>query len=150
MWNGRAAVRRLRALHVAAGLALTGVFVLAPLLPDPARGLGAITDRAAWDSVPAAGRTVVLLALLALLVAVAFVTGWPATGSRERPKGGADGQLQQAEQERRDVYRVLPWVALALTGAGAVLAAISPAPSSEPPAGGLPWLVGSPAASPLV
>ena len=36
MWNGRAAVRRLRALHVATGMAVPWVFALTPFVPgDP-------------------------------------------------------------------------------------------------------------------
>ena len=146
MWNGRAAVRRLRSLHIAAGLAVTGVFVVAPLLPDPARGFGAIFDGAAWDSVAAAIGTVVLLLLLVVLAGVAVVTGWPGTGRRERPKGGQDGEKQQAAQARRerwtgDGYRALPWVVLGLTVAGGLAAWIAPA-AQDRPSGGLPWLVG--------
>ena len=52
MWNGRGPVRRLRAVHVATGLALPGVFALAP-----------VQANSAW-------RPTVLLALVAFLVAM--------------------------------------------------------------------------------
>ena len=143
MWNGGAQVRRLRSLHVAVGVALVGVFLVVPVLPDPGRGFRAIIDRAAWDSVPAALGSVVLLLLLLVLAGVAVVTGRPTTGSRERPQGGSDyGQWQAKQRERWswDGYRALPLAVLALTGVAGLAAWMAPA--RDRPAGGLPWLVG--------
>ena len=126
LWNGRAAVRRLRALHVATGLALPGVFVLAPLrVASPGDTAGLLT----W----------VLLALLAgVLVVAAVLTVVPTIRRRTRPTVSEAGR---PARERTDVYTVLPWIALGLTvvAAGVVawkLPATRPTPT-------LPWLVGS-------
>ena len=69
-WNGRAAVRRLRALHVATGMAVPGVFALTPFVP------GDLRDPASWPVV------VVLVLLLVLLVLAVVQTSRWTTGSR--------------------------------------------------------------------
>ena len=147
MWNGREAVRRLRALHVSAGLAVPGVFVAAALLPDPSGGLGAVLDGAAWDTRAAVIRSLALLALLTLLLGVAITVAWPGIASRERPPHGSEEKRQDAQRtkergERRGPLRFLPWVALALT----VLAGAAAWPyrgEASVEADGLPWLVTS-------
>jgi hypothetical protein len=147
MWNGREAVRRLRALHVSAGLAVPGVFVAAALLPDPSKGLGAVLDSAAWDTPATVIRSLALLALLALLLGVAVTVAWPGIASRERPLHGPEEKQQAAQRtkeagERRSPFRFLPWVALALTAlAGA--AAWPYRGAARVSATGLPWLVSS-------
>ena len=146
MWNGRQAVRRLRALHVAAGLAVPGIFVAAALLPDPSRGLWALVDSAAWESPAATIRALALLALLTLQLAIAVTVAWPGIASRQRPTHGdpqdADAAQRTAEAgERRSPFRFLPWVALALTAT--TLAAAWPHEPDLSQTGGLPWLVSS-------
>jgi hypothetical protein len=161
MWNGRQAVRRLRALHISAGLAVPGIFLAAALLPDPSRGLAAIMDGNAWDSPAAAIRALALIALLVLLLGVAATTAWPDIASRKRPQTEAQQPTREEEtreeetreketreketqerNERRSPFRFLPWVALALTVIAA--AAAWPHPADEKSStSGLPWLIGS-------
>ncbi|MDT7578819.1 MAG: hypothetical protein QOK35_79, partial [Pseudonocardiales bacterium] len=132
MWNGRAAVRRLRALHVATGMAVPGIFALAPFVPGDLRR-------------PASWPVVVVLVLLLVLLALAVVqTSRSATGSRTRGTAEPGAALRQREQqeheERTDRFRRLPWVALGLTAIALVVAATR-APIRA--AGTLPWLVGT-------
>jgi hypothetical protein len=133
MWNGRAAVRRLRALHVATGMAVPGIFALAPFVPADLR------RPAPW---PVA---VVLVLLLGLLVLTVAQSSWWTTGSRTRATadpGAAQRQREQQEhEERTDRFRRLPWVALGLTGLALVIAATQP--SVVRATGTLPWLVGT-------
>ena len=130
MWNGRAAVRRQRAVHVTAGLAVPGVFAVAPLTAA---------------SQPAAG--VVLVALLLLVAAMAVEAGRPGVGRRERPelpaRPGDDRRTGPAERvtEGHDRYWWLPRGALVLTAVALVVAVAAPA--GEHPSGGLPWLSGT-------
>jgi hypothetical protein len=132
MWNGRAAVRRLRALHVATGMAVPGIFALTPFAP------GGLRTPASW---PAATVLVLLLVLLALAV---VVTAWPTTGSRTRGTADPDAAQREREQqeraERTDRFRRLPWVALGLTVLALVVAA---AQAPVRAAGTLPRLVGA-------
>jgi hypothetical protein len=67
MWNGRGPVRRLRAVHIATGLALPGVFALAPVRS------GGVPSR------------LVLVALLVFLLAVVVAVAHPGIARRERP-----------------------------------------------------------------
>lgn len=145
MWNGRATVRRLRALHVAAALAVPGVLATAPLLPDPSRGVAALLDGGAWDAPVDAIRTGSLLLLLVSLVTTAVWVCWPGIASRQRPASGSKGRLQQSAQadaERSDQYRFWPVIVLLLTGTGVVAAWWPTSDQMERPAGGLPWLEG--------
>jgi hypothetical protein len=98
LWNGRAAVRRLRALHVGTGLVVPGVFAVAPL-----PGLGAV-------------RTVLLAVQLAALALIAVTVALPTTGRRERP-------VPARRRPDRDLYAWLPWAALGLTVLALVAAA---------------------------
>ena len=118
LWNGRVAVRRLRALHVALGLALPGVFALAPL-----------------DAAPRVPRTVVLALLLALVALVVVLAALPSTRRRSRPVAGAP-------PERADPIRRLPLVALGLTVLALATAAATPGTAGRPTST-LPWLVGT-------
>lgn len=132
MWNGRAAVRRLRALHVATGIAIPGIFAVAPFLPGD---LGT----------PASFIAAIVLVLLVVLVVLAVVLAWqPTTGSRTRAAadpGAAERQRRQQEhEERTDRFRRLPQVALGLTAAALVVGA---AQAPVRAAGTLPWLVGT-------
>ena len=102
MWNGRGPVRRLRAVHVATGLALPGVFALAP-----------VQANSAW-------RPTVLLALVAFLVAMVVVVAHPTVAHRERPFRDTG---KEDDDERRSPFRFLPWCALALTVLGLAVAA---------------------------
>ncbi len=131
LWNGRAAVRRLRAVHVATGLALPGVAALAPFGP------GAPVS---WP------RAAVLLPLLGLLVLAVVQAARPTTGQRTRGTADADAAQRERERqeqaERTDRFRLLPWVALGLTALALGFAATAPVPPVRP-AGTLPWLVGA-------
>jgi hypothetical protein len=143
LWNGRAAVRRLRALHVAAGLVIPGIFVAASLLPDPSRGLGALLDSTAWQLPLPAVRTVLLLSSMVLLAGIVVAVARPSTGSRKRPLAEPLPQ-EQEQHERRDRYRLLPWAALALTVASGLVAWWPSVDQNRVTAGAeLPWLVGS-------
>ena len=105
MWNGRAAVRRLRAVHVTAGLAVPGIFAVAPLLRlrrQPAPGVVLVA----------------LLALVAWMVAEAARSRHRAARAAEAPGAhdaggsGADRRSRSARRTRRaesrDRYRWLP------------------------------------------
>jgi hypothetical protein len=134
MWNGRGPVRRLRAVHVATGLALPGAFALAPLQAN-----------SAW-------RPTVLLALVAFLVAMVVVVAHPTIAHRERPSSDTG---KEDDDERRSPFRFLPWSALALTVLGLAVAATGSVPEivaetgMPAPAGTaevrstLPWLAGA-------
>jgi hypothetical protein len=140
MWNGRAAVRRLRALHVATGLAVPAVFVLVPLRPAPAPlALARVGD---------------LALLVALLVVTMVLALLPGTGSRERPRPAAAAvpagspeptaeqvRDEQERAERSGFYRWWPWVATGLTSVALLVACL--APEAVPRGGTLPWLVGT-------
>ena len=130
MWNGRGPVRRLRAVHVATGLALPGVFALAP-----------VQANSAW-------RPTVLLALVAFLVAMVVVVAHPTIAHRERPSRDTG---KEDDDERRSPFRFLPWCGLALTVLGLAVAATGTVAATGMPAPAgtaevrstLPWLAGA-------
>ena len=138
MWNGRDPVRRLRAVHVATGLAVPGVFALAAVRPATVWWLA-------------------LVALLGFLAAMVGLTVHPAIGRRERPSGAAGPAGKAAAgarataksaRERRSPFRWLPWCAVGLTALAQLVAATAPdvEPAGPPGApvplrGTLPWLV---------
>ena len=103
MWNGRGPVRRLRAVHVATGLALPGVFALAPVQAD------------------SIGRSPALLVLVAFLLAMVLVVVHPTIARRERPSRAETSR--EDDDERRSPFRFLPWCALLLTVLGLAVAA---------------------------
>ncbi|MGW2517462.1 hypothetical protein ACWC09_10650 [Streptomyces sp. NPDC001617] len=109
LWNGSRPVRRLRALHVTWALALTGVLLLVPLLPQ-----GDFTKpvpNGAWGTLSGSMRTVLLLALLVALAMATAGVLVPRFWKRERP-GPED------ERPAWDwVFAVLPWCALGLVAA---------------------------------
>jgi hypothetical protein len=123
LWNGAEPVSRLRAVHVTAGLALTGVLLVAPL-----------TGGDGWSRGPL---RLLHAALLGLLVVAGVLAALPATAARREP-GSSALTLGQ-----RWMYRVLPWLTLALVTAGLVVALFpGVGPGSTAPAGGtrvLPW-----------
>ena len=122
MWNGRATVRRLRAVHVATAVTLPGVFALATL-----------GWRAAW---PLLVPQLVLLAVMLLLVIA------PGAWSRRTPAADSAADPEQKRRqragERRDPYHWMPRIALVLTGAALVAVCVV---DTVEPAGTLPWLV---------
>ena len=122
MWNGRATVRRLRAVHVATAVTLPGVFALATL-----------GWRAAW---PLLVPQLVLLAVMLLLVIApgAWSRRTPAADSAANPSQ----KRRQRAGERRDPYHWMPRIALVLTGAALVAVFVV---DTVEPAGTLPWLV---------
>ncbi len=93
MWNGREPVRKLRAVHLGAALAVVGVFLVAPLRT-------------------AAG-TAVLWILLVLLAVAAVLVCLPATSRRCRPGQGAVVSF--------DRYTAFPLVVGAVVGVALVL-----------------------------
>ena len=122
MWNGRATVRRLRAVHVATAATLPGVFALAT-----------VGWRAAW---PFLVPQLVLLAAMVILVIV------PAPWSRQTPAVDSPVDREQKQRqragERRDRWHWMPRIALVLTAVA--LVSVFTAATVEP-AGTLPWLV---------
>ncbi|HEU5333547.1 MAG TPA: hypothetical protein VFU73_12290 [Actinocrinis sp.] len=136
LWNGRAPVRRLRALHVAGGFTITGVFILAPLLADSHRGLPALFDAAAWSGPLPAVRTALVLVLLVALAVLVVLVATPWAGRRERPRPG------RSLPAENDWLRVLPWAALAVMLGAAVVAWFPSANGATPTAQAeLPWAV---------
>lgn len=133
MWNGRGPVRRLRAVHVATGLALPGVFALAPVQVD------------------STGRSPALLVLVAFLLAMVLVVVHPTIARRERPSRA--GTSREDDDERRSPFRFLPWCALVLSGLGLAVAAtgrvVGAVAGTPVPAGTaevrstMPWLAGA-------
>jgi hypothetical protein len=124
LWNGHVPVRRLRAVHVTAGLAVVGVLLVAP-----------IATGGAWTVV----LQLLLGALLVLLVGSLLLAILPETAARQEPKdelpagraaggGGAPaahehgGDLEQRPSRLGPAYRLLPWVTLALVVAAGVVA----------------------------
>ena len=134
MWNGRGPVRRLRAVHVATGLALPGVFALAPVQAD---SIGRLDRPARPRRLPAGD------------------------GARRRaPHDRAPGERpsraetsREDDDERRSPFRFLPWCALLLTVLGLAVAATgtvagtvagSPAPAGTVEVRStMPWLAGA-------
>jgi hypothetical protein len=121
MWNGRGPVRRLRAVHIATGLALPGVFALAPVRS------GGVPSR------------LVLVALLVFLLAVVVAVAHPGIARRERPTAAT--AADEKPTERRSPFRLLPWCAAVLTALALVVIATTSA--TAPVTGTLPWLVGA-------
>ncbi|WP_249999095.1 hypothetical protein [Actinoplanes sp. M2I2] len=121
MWNGEDPVRRLRAVHLTAALAVVGVFLSAPL------------------STPAA--TVVLVLLVTLLGLTVVLVCRPRTVERPPPAGPLRPPI------RLDAYAVLEWVAGALVAAAITLAFLTgenrlrPGQSLPALLPMIPWLV---------
>ncbi|SDY39839.1 hypothetical protein SAMN05444365_102138 [Micromonospora pattaloongensis] len=118
MWNGGAPVRRLRAVHVAAGFALVGVLLLAPFLEFGGPVVGVLM--------------VVTLGLLAWCVVLTCLARMT---ERSRPDG------EDHDVGRRDGYTVLPWLALGLAALAAVVVA-QPAIGAARPGDARPALPG--------
>jgi hypothetical protein len=125
LWNGRGPVRRLRAVHVSAGLALVGVLLVAPIATG-GTGTGLLQP--------------LLAALLVLLAAALLLAALPVTATRHEPKDEppagrpADGDRDAPRARYQDhdpeqtmpslerVYRRLPWLTLVLVAAAGALA----------------------------
>jgi hypothetical protein len=146
LWNGSGPVRRLRAVHVTAGLALVGVLLAAP-----------IATGGAWTAV----LQPLLAALLVLLAVALLLAVLPVTATRHEPEGQtpagrpADGDRGAVSARDQDhdpeqtipwldrLYRLLPWLTLLLVAAvGAVALLPGVGPDTAGPADGsrvLPW-----------
>jgi hypothetical protein len=98
MWNGREPVRRLRAVHMTAALAVIGVFLAAPVTGTPA--------------------TVVVIALLAVLAVAVLLVCRPAISRRDRPS-------PEPSRTGIDGYTVLPFVAATVVAVAFVLALVA-------------------------
>jgi hypothetical protein len=123
MWNGAKPVRQMRSLHVCAGFATAGLFLVAPLTSGSNRG---------W------GVTFLVLMLVALAGPVLALLV-PGLWRRQDPVGGTAEEEPQRSPDRRDLWRWLPWVALGLVTA-AVIVALLPNVGPAVSTGSLPWL----------
>jgi hypothetical protein len=123
MWNSAKPVRRLRAVHVTAALALVGILALAPFVRD-------------WPAGPTTGEVlmVVLLGVGALSVVLACLPGMSDRPTKDDEHKGA----------RFTVFVVgLPWLTVALIAAALTwLWFADPVPTGSPgdPRTSLPWL----------
>ena len=134
LWNGRAPVRRLRALHVTGAFTIIGIFILAPLLADSRRGLSALFDGVGSSAPLTIVRSGLMLVLLAALVALLVLVATAWAGRREQPRH------HESLPAENDWLRVLPWVALAATVGAGVVAWFPSADSAVPSAQSeLPW-----------
>ncbi|MET7401529.1 hypothetical protein ABZS66_49415 [Dactylosporangium sp. NPDC005572] len=128
LWNGTGPVRRLRAVHVTAWLAVVGIFLLTPF----ARHWPTLHGR-----FPAA--EVLLAGSLVLLAASVVLACLPSMTDRPRPD-----QDDEPDHRRWDLYRTLPLIALAVDVAALVvlwLPGLSrPDPTPGAPRAPLPWL----------
>jgi hypothetical protein len=107
MFNGRAPVRRLRAVHITAGFAVIALMLLAPL----------------WRSHHRPLPTLLLTAtVVGLLVYAVVLVSLPGITDRESPR-----------RNDADVYAVLPWISLAVTVATGAYVALSSALGGEWP-----------------
>jgi hypothetical protein len=130
LWNGRGPVRRLRVVHVTAGLALVGVLLVAP-----------IAGAGAWTALLRA----LLGAFLGLLGLSLVLALLPVTATRHDPSGPGvrdrhDPALVMPGLER--AYKLLPWLTVALLGlAGgvALLPGVGPAETATGDGRVLPW-----------
>jgi hypothetical protein len=124
MWNGAEPVRRMRSLHVCAGFATAGIFLMAPLTSGSHGGLGV---------------TILLVVMFVALAGPVVALLVPGLWRRQDPAGGTANEEPRLSPDRRDLWRWLPWASLALVAAGAAVALFAnagPAISAGP----LPWL----------
>ncbi|MGH8834831.1 MAG: hypothetical protein ACRDWG_07525 [Actinomycetes bacterium] len=108
LWNGAGPVKRLAAVHITAGIALTGVLLVAP-----------IADGGSWEAV----LQLLLAALLVLLLGSVLLAILPVTATRHNPGRSTLSQWQQA------IYSALPVLAIALVlvaGTIALLPGVGP------------------------
>ena len=126
MWNGAEPVRRMRSLHVCAGFATAGIFLVAPLASGSHGGVGV---------------TILLVVMVLALAGPVLVLLVPGPWRRLDPAGGAGDDELRLSAGSRDLWRWPPWAALALVAVGVVVALFAnagPAISAGP----LPWLNG--------
>ena len=108
MFNGRGPVRKLRAVHVTGGFAVIAGMLLMPAWRRNGDSF--------WQAAGRGGLLGVLTALVVvLLLVVVALACLPSMTDREGPEEGRPAEL--------DIYKFLPWIALALTvGCGVFLA----------------------------
>jgi hypothetical protein len=95
MWNGSRPVRRLRAVHIAAGFAFVAVFLLTPFSDEQARGRGT-------------GPLVLLYVVAAVLALTAGLACLPRMSDRDVP--GQEPPSRRARITEKWVYPLVPWL----------------------------------------
>jgi hypothetical protein len=130
MWNGAEPVRKMRSLHVCAGFATAGLFLVAPLRSGS--HLGPLV-------------TVLLVLMLLALAGPVLTLMVPSPWRRQDPAAEPAGETPSPDDEPRrspdtnDLWKWLPWAALGVVAAAMVVALfpnVGPAVSTGP----LPWL----------
>ena len=123
MWNGAEPVRRMRSLHVCAGFATAGLFLVAPLTSGSHRGVG---------------DTFLALMIVALAGPVlALLLPWP--WRRQDPADGTAADEPRLSPDWHDQWYWFPRAALALVAA-AMVAALFPNVGPAVSVGSLPRL----------
>ena len=123
MWNSCKPVRRLRAVHVMAALALVGILALAPFVRN-------------WRATPVAGRAL-MVALLGMGILSIVLACLPSMSDRPAADEQREGDASSA------IIGGLPWLTAALVALSlGWLALAGPAPAGSPgaPRTSLPWL----------
>lgn len=126
MWNGSQTVRRLRAVHVSLGLALCGLFLLAPLH--------------AGSPVGSELRRSVLAALLGYAAVCPVVLLLPWLWRRAEPQD--EKSTLGRTDDVSDAWRALPWIGMGLLGL-AVWSAATTETSTGRLGASLPYLADS-------
>jgi hypothetical protein len=138
-WNGRAPVARLRALHVAAGFALVGLFLPIPFLSAPDDGVRPLFSGEQWSNLTEGFSATLAFALIVVLLICLLAMVSPSLSERARPRPGKPDDATWQPW--------VNWVSLALTAAAVVLAWTNQTRtdglSRQRPATNLPWLVGA-------
>jgi hypothetical protein len=122
IWNGVGPVRRLRAVHVTAGLSFIALFLVAPVAGRDGGGAVPLLGGGAAALAPGGPAPgwrlpaqLLLAGVLGLIAASVLLVCLPAMSDRERP--GAVVVVR-----RQDLYTVLPWLAVGLNLLAAVVA----------------------------
>lgn len=138
-WNGRAPVSRLRALHVAAGFALVGLFLTVPFLTAPDQGVRSLLGGEQWSDPSKRLAATLACALIVALIVCLVAMVIPSLSERVRP--------EQGKPEDATWQPWVNWVSLALTACAVLLAWTNPSRqdglSPQETATNLPWLVGA-------
>ena len=139
MWNSARPVRRLRAVHISAALALVGIFALAPFARDwPSLHSGPAVTGAKRG----AELLLVLMLLLGLLtLALACL---PSMSDRPGSHRNTPASVETPGDDRRSrLIAALPWVVLGVDVVSLLwISLAAPAPAGHPgnPRTSLPWL----------